>query len=140
MERGDEMGSHPRVHGEPGGDEADEGSEHCRDGPTHDEPSRKPEQESEYGIADWSEIARTENEGIEGLCTHRVNRARPPGHHKAEQAGHDHTGPDTHPELGGEPTRAGDALSPRKAVGARLELACNEWRTPKHPDQRRYGE
>ena len=71
------------------------------------------------------------------VCTHRVDRARPPGHHEAKEAGHDHAGQGTDAELDGQPTRAGDALSPRQAEGAGLELVRDERRPPEHPDEGR---
>lgn len=70
------------------------------------------------------------------VCTHRVDRARPPGHHEAKQAGHDHAGQRTDAELEGQPTRAGDTLSPRQAEGAGLELLRDERRPPNTPMRR----
>ena len=125
------------TNGHPDSDEGDEGGRHGGQRPADEHAGDDPEHEGERGIADGDQVAAVERGGRERAVGDAVERARPPGHHEAQESGGDHRGQTDQAELGGQPAGAADALGPRQPEGVVLQLAGDQRRAPEDPDEGR---
>ena len=92
--------------------------------------------ERERGVADGHDVALVKVR--EGVHADPVQRTGPPRDQKTDEPREENAGKTNDGDLGGQPARARDTLSPHQAMGASFELSSGERRPPKNPyDARR---
>ena len=124
-----EMRSHEIGEGQSDANEGDQRRGHSWKNPPDDDAGCDAESKREGRVTD-----RDKSSFVEGAVDLRIcpiEGTGPPGHHEAQESRHRHAGRTDDGDLGHQPPRATDALSPYEAERPGLELAGDQRGSPR---------